>query len=73
MTGFYVPNFTDIGYRVGNDFGTSIIVMSQDQPEHGQPVEECDTESWVSNEDALHRASLFNFYCNYFGLTQESN
>ena len=65
MTGFYKPYDSD---RAGNDFGTSIIVMSQDQPARGQPLNECDTSGWIPNENALNRASLFNFYCNYFGL-----
>ncbi len=58
VTGFFVPNGVDSVMETGNNFGTTIAIMAQDQP--GISTDECGTIGQFDSPNATTRGILYS-------------
>ena len=56
VTGFFIPNNADKNKKAGNNFGTTIVIMAQDEPD--EKTDECAT--WTNTPNAVTRGIIYS-------------
>lgn len=69
VTGLFVPNQLDINYGIGNNFGTTIAIMAQDEKDGF--TKECYTGNQQETPEASKRSELYEQILVAIGLADE--